>query len=353
MNYKILTAGIVYLALIGCAATPDTPDIYGKVTVIKKVEVTDDQTGQIFTELQVMEELAEKSVADKGAESLLTAQRLITVGQPFQSYSVSENGRVVLSLFNQEGKGGLDIWAYSSGKQRITKTSHFNYSPSFSNSAEKIYYASKRGKKRWTSYDQEDYIWRVRSSGGGGITRLGYPAYAYVGSVEESSDGAHILYSSREFMETSPFVWYAQVNGSLPTQLTQGREPKWIDEDTISFVAVDENTGRDTIWTLNLDGGMLTQVIADQDSDCLHAAPSPDGRFIAYVKQDPKAKNSDETRDIYVYDLETGLSQQLTTNTSRDDMPRWSNNGSYLLFRSTRGVGWNIWRVDTSTIREM
>lgn len=60
-----------------------------------------------------------------------------------------------------------------------------------------------------------------------------------------------------------------------------------------------------------------------------------------------------ETRDVYVYDTQTGLSQQLTTNASRDDMPRWSADGSSLMFRSTRGVGWNIWRVDAGTIRMM
>jgi Tol biopolymer transport system component len=70
-------------------------------------------------------------------------------------------------------------------------------------------------------------------------------------------------------------------------------------------------------------------------------------------RQQRKRIDPPETRDIYVYDRRTGLSQQLTTNSSRDDMPRWSADGSYLMFRSTRGVGWNIWRVDTSTILSM
>jgi Tol biopolymer transport system component len=171
--------------------------------------------------------------------------------------------------------------------------------------------------------------------------------------IEESPSGDKILYSSKEFSDTAPLIWYSKTDGALPTQLTQGVTPKWINEDKIVFMAEDENTNLETIWTLNIDGGMLTQLIVDDKFDCLQPVPSPDGNFIAFVKQNPKSKNPSESRDIYVYNVQSGLTQQLTTNTSRDDMPRWSTTGDKLLFRSTRGVNWNIWQVNTDTLKSM
>lgn len=355
---KILFLGLAFLSLASSCQSTKIPSLYGKVEAIKKTEIVNKDTGQITTQANFNDELAEKSIIDKGADSLLTAQRVVTVGQPFENYSITSDNRIAVSLFNRIKKSknqvqGSDIWVYSKGKTRVTKTNYFNLAPSFSTNGQKIYFTSKRGKKVWGSYDQDEYIWRVPSTGGGGITRVGYPAYSFVGSIEESLSGNKILYSSKEFSDTAPLIWYSKSDGSLPTQLTQGVTPKWVDEDKIVFMAEDENTNLNTIWTLNIDGGMLTQVIADDKLDCLQPVPSPDGNFIAYVKQNPKSKNPGESRDIYVYNVQSGLTQQLTTNTSRDDMPRWSTSGDKLLFRSTRGVNWNIWQVNTDTLKSM
>ena len=182
------------------------------------------------------------------------------------------------------------------------------------------------------------------SSGGGGITRIGTPVFSYT-NVLESPSGLHLLFCAREFYENSNFVWYSEKNGNLPTQLTQGSDAKWMTDDKIVFSNKDENSGLFTIWTLKIDGTELTQIISDAELDCIQPSSSPDGRHIAYVKQKPGTNLT--TRDVFVYAIESGLSQQITTNISRDDMPQWSETGDNLYFRSTRGVSWNIWKVST------
>lgn len=328
--------------LAACGTTSTGPELpaTAPVTVIEQEERVDEE-GRISITVERMEELAERSTADKGAESLVTAQRVAQVGSPFSFFDVGADDRIAVAAFNQEGTQGSDIWVYAVGRTRITNTNYFNDAPSFSRDGRFLYSVSTRGKFRFDQYDQSAYIWRMPARGGGGITRIGSAVYQY-DTPTESPDGRFLLYSAREFYANSPFIWYAQVNGSLPTQLGKGVHPRWLDDSSIIFADQDESTGLYTIWTMDLDGGDLTQIIADPKLDCLYPAPQPGGPLVAYVKQTPDAP---ATRDIYLFNQENGLSQQLTTNISRDDMPRWSSDGKSLYFRSTRGLAWNIWRI--------
>jgi hypothetical protein len=158
---KTLFISLVFLSLVACQSTK-VPSLYGKVEAIEKTEVINKDTGQITTLANSYDELAEKSIADKGADSLLTVQRIVTVGQPFENYSIASDNRIAVSLFNKSQKvknqvAGSDIWVYSKGKTRVTKTNYFNLGPSFSANGGKIYFTSKRGKKVWSSYDQDEY----------------------------------------------------------------------------------------------------------------------------------------------------------------------------------------------------
>ena len=344
--FAVASAG----SLVGCAPPSTELSAMGPVTVIQQIEVQDKQ-GNISIIAERLNELAERSTADKGAESLLAAQRVATIDNFFSHYDVGVNDEIVASVFNQENIQGSDIWVYSSGRTRITNTTYFNNGPSFSSDGRFIYFVSTRGKNISSLYDQNSYIWRMSSRGGGGITRIGSPVYRYE-SPRVSPDGRYMLYSAQEFSGNSRFIWYSDINGALPTQLTKGVHAAWMNSSIITFAVEDESTGLYTIWTHNIDGGELTQIITDPKLDCFSPAPQPGGgSYIAYVKQEPEeGPGRSRTRDIYVYNNETGLSQQLTTNLSRDDMPRWSNDGKSLYFRSSRGIQWSIWRIPAQYI---
>jgi hypothetical protein len=188
----------------------------------------------------------------------------------------------------------------------------------------------------------------ISDKGAGGLTRIGTPVYQFL-NPQQSPDGTKILFSSREFFENSPFIWYMKKNGALPTQLKQGTYAEWLDDETIIFSAKDENTGLFAIWKSNIDGSNLTQIIADNEMDCISPTIDPTKKFVAYVKQAPKGNKVEklQSRDVHVFQLDDALSQQITTNISRDDMPKWSPDGGYLYFRSSRGLAWNIWRLST------
>lgn len=350
-NHKSLIGVFSFsLFLSGCATTPveDPTTPTGTVTSVTQSIVAEDDSEELTILAQRQEEIAERSVADRGANTLIQAQRVATVGVPFSSYHVGGGDRIVASLYNQEGDQGSDIWVLGQGRTRITQTSYFNDGPSFSNDGRFLYFSSRRGTRANSRFDQSSYIWRMASTGGSGLTRIGTPVFEYL-DVYNSPDGSNLLFTAREFYDNSYFIWYSEANGTLPTQLTQGVHPKWMGNDRVVFSRQDENSGLFSIWTIRLDGTELTQIVSDIELDCITPSPSPNGRQIAYVKETP-GDRSESSRDVYVYSLDSGLSQQITTNISRDDLPQWSGNGDTLYFRSTRGVAWNIWQINAESL---
>lgn len=356
-NKTIMTIiiGLCIILFFGCPITPTKNPLpaTGTVSVVLEKEISDEKTGAILIQAERLDEIAERSVTDKGAEALLTPQRFANIGSSyFGSYSVGKENEIIVSIYNQEGKVGSDLWIFKHGKMRLTKTNYFNQYPCFSADGMNAYFVASRGKQNQSQDDQNSYIWRMPSNGAGGLTRIGTPVYQYLYPVE-SPDGSKILFSAREFYENSPFIWYMQKNGALPTQLKQGSFASWIDSNTIVFSAKDENTGFYSIWTSHIDGSNLTQIIFDNEMDCIFPQADNSGQYVAYVKQSPNKNETVEmqSRDIYIFHFKDGLSQQITTNISRDDMPHWSPKGEYLYFRSSRGLTWNVWRLSTAFLK--
>lgn len=343
--YKIIIVGILSVGLVlfsGCKKR------LGK----NKVAVNSVKT--INGKKVIMVEIADKSIADKGTDSLMTAQRAYTVKNYFDSYNIGSDGRVVASVYNYDKNKRLvssDIWMFGRGKTRVTNSNYFNETPSLSNDSKNIYFSSTKGHEIRTKgglfNEQHAYIWRMASAGAGGIGRIGTPAYKYELPVV-SPDGKYLLFSQIDFFGNKPYVWYMGVNGELPTQLKEGIHARWVNSEQIVYSEFDSNTNLYTIWRMNIDGTALTQMIVDNNLHCIQPVPSPDGKYIAYVKQEKKGDIN--TRDVYVYNAETGISHQITTNKSRDDMPQWSSDSKYLHFRSSRGGSWNIWRINIDRI---
>jgi Tol biopolymer transport system component len=66
---------------------------------------------------------------------------------------------------------------------------------------------------------------------------------------------------------------------------------------------------------------------------------SPDGRFLAYTSQ------RTGTRDIYIADVTSGESRQVTSDVRDDYQARWSPDGNWIAFLSDRGGQTDLWVV--------
>lgn len=344
MKKTLVFAALCGMLVVGCQQKVKEEPTTGEVTIIREQIVRDEKTGVLSIQLQSIKEIAERSTEDKGAESLMAPQQVAVMGEYFDNFNVGDGNDVVLSEHNQQGQLGADLWILKGGKIRLTKTNFTHNDPSFSRDGKNVYFVSRRGQMASNDHDQLSYVWRIAGSGSGGLTRIGTPMFD-IYTPAESPDGNRILLACTEFRTSSPFIWIMEKNGALPTQIKQGEFASWLDNNTIIFQTKDENSGLFTIWTCKTDGSELTQIIADPKLDCLQPMAAPAGAHIAFVKQ---KSGDNRTRDLYIFGIKDGLVQQITTNNSRDDLPKFSPDGKFLYFRSSRGLKWSIWRLSTN-----
>ena len=82
-----------------------------------------------------------------------------------------------------------------------------------------------------------------------------------------------------------------------------------------------------TIFVADADG-TNAQAITGNEANNLEPAWSPDGTQIAYMS------DRDGSREIYVFNLETGEETRLTDNSNREAFPVWSPDGTQIAYTS-------------------
>jgi Tol biopolymer transport system component len=89
--------------------------------------------------------------------------------------------------------------------------------------------------------------------------------------------------------------------------------------------------------------GPPQQVVATTREDS-RGAWSPDGKMIAF--------NSDRTGEmnIWLLDLESGRSKQITKGSGGDYQANWSPDGKRIAFFSSRAGTADVWCVDVETV---
>ena len=91
------------------------------------------------------------------------------------------------------------------------------------------------------------------------------------------------------------------------------------------------------LWVLDVASGRSTQVDTDpfmMPDRSLNPRFSPDGRWIAYSKRLPSM-----FRAVFVYNVETGVSTQLTDGLADATSPAWDASGKYLWFLASTNFG--------------
>ncbi|HMC19265.1 MAG TPA: hypothetical protein VKH16_08550, partial [Gemmatimonadales bacterium] len=75
---------------------------------------------------------------------------------------------------------------------------------------------------------------------------------------------------------------------------------------------------------------------------------SPDGKWVAYTVTHYSLKENRGTTRIWLADVASGTSRQLTAGPGSDRQPRWSPDGRTLAFVSTRESGAQLWLLSMS-----
>jgi Tol biopolymer transport system component len=99
-------------------------------------------------------------------------------------------------------------------------------------------------------------------------------------------------------------------------------------------------SGHNEIWVADVDSPSTARQLTRIGST-LTGCPrwSPDGRSIAADSR------PDGPAHIFIIDASTGDPKQLTTGSSEDVVPSWSNDGNWIYFSSNRSGTWQIWKI--------
>jgi tricorn protease len=138
--------------------------------------------------------------------------------------------------------------------------------------------------------------------------------------------------------------WYSDVTGEYEIYLQENKKdalPKQVTHNSASwkyqaiwspdskYMLYSDRTLK--LWLLEVETGKITEVDHATYNEIRSYDFSPDSRWITYPKE-----GSNEQPAIWVYDIVSGKSSQVTSGDFADDEPIFSADGNYLFFTSNR-----------------
>ena len=194
-------------------------------------------------------------------------------------------------------------------------------------------------------------IWVAPKSGGTAF-KLSSPAGEET-MPRFSPDGSRIAFSGNYNGNTALYVVASM--GGLPARLTYhahtDRMLDWSpDGQRVLFVS-SRNSGRqrfDQLYTIPVSGGQARLLPMPYGE---RGTFSPDGSRMAYtpisrLNRSWKRYRGGMAADIFLFDLDTYASENITDHIANDEAPMW--HGNHIYFLSDRGSEqrYNIWRYD-------
>ncbi len=269
-------------------------------------------------------------------------------------YSWSPDGNKILYTLVVEEEFNSDIWvmnADGSSASRLTVPTDEYVEPTkndfgaWSPSGSKIAYTSVLG------LHSSNLI--VMEQDGSGKQSLAGFSGNYFSSVAWAPDASKLVFES-DSVEVGRYIGVLNSDGSglttvaygyLTPQIQSWQSELWSPDGSRILYSSYENDPEEKlfrdIFTVNADGSGKTSLTAT-DSDNRNPRFSPDGSRIVFV--------SDKTgnKDIWVMDADGKNKVQMTASPASDNCPVWSPDGTEIAFCSDRSGNFDIWVMDLS-----
>ena len=173
----------------------------------------------------------------------------------------------------------------------------------------------------------------------------------YDGMPQWSPDDSHIAFTSDRYGNGDVFT--IKSDGSETQHLTyhstNDQVSGWLSENEVAFTtnrAFAQVEREEEIYKVSLEGETPQRIL-----DAVGHMPviSPDKRFIAFVRgscrETREAYKGPANKDIWIYDKENDVYQQITNYKGNDFQPRWVGSNT-LYFISSRNGKYNIFKIN-------
>ena len=174
---------------------------------------------------------------------------------------------------------------------------------------------------------------------------------------EQRLDGTDAVQRSH-FDGEEPWLWQLSADGTSLLAIRAEPKPDAPDADGDTTFVDEGSNGQtratwDNVWRFDLRAGTMTRV-TDRRWSIAEADLSPDGRRAVVAARPDNDRNTRWKSELYVVDLASGAVRQLTHNAVPEATPRWSPDGSWIVFNAVRLDRWalgngDFWRVDVAT----
>lgn len=199
-----------------------------------------------------------------------------------------------------------------------------------------------------------DNLWLVDKTGGQAV-RLSSPPGPEL-FPRFSPDGNTIAFSANYDGNTD--IYTIDVNGGVPQRITHHGMGEivqdWYPDGTHLFFSSSMHSGKqrfNQFFKIKATGGLpeqLPMAIAEFGS------LSPSGDKIAFTYKSRvfrtwKRYRGGWSADIYIFDLQTLASENITSNEANDELPMWHGNAIYYISDKGPEKRYNVWKYDTET----
>jgi len=206
---------------------------------------------------------------------------------------------------------------------------------------------SSDGSRMAFSYQGD--IWTVPADGGAARRLTIHESYE--SHPQWSPEDERLLFQSNRYGNSDLYTIPSE--GGLPFRLTyysgNDEEARWGNDGQILFTTrrlYAQVEREDEIFKISQDGGTPTRHL---DALGLMPAPSPDGRYIAFVRGncrvEREAYQGHANREIWLYDSQTEAYQQITDFDGQDVYPDWGPDNR-LYFLSARNGRYNLYQLE-------
>ena len=157
-----------------------------------------------------------------------------------------------------------------------------------------------------------------------------------------SPDGSQLMFMSS--MHGDPELFVSDASGNRLKRITYSAggdtSPAWNPKTGQQVAFVSDRGGIPQLYLMNADGSSVEKINFEDRGYVIDPAWSPNGQLLAFSWRRP-----DGNYDIYVMDVASRTTLQLTRDAGRNERPSWAPDGRHIVFESTRAGSRQIWTM--------